>query len=333
MGAVNIVSNWPYRFVLWGSSVLLLFLAACGGSAETVETPTPLAPDITATAAAAIIMAALGTPVSGSEPMTDAAQAAPPVLALAATLTPAAPVPDATALAATIDAEVITQVHATLTASAPPAVTPTAVVAAAATLVPLPTVDGTAFAAQVATQVARELENTQATMAAAPQPATSTPTHAPTRRPTATWTPAPAPRVRTAPTSAQDTASIWAYTTFQDLSNPGTHTYYVDVAASERLRWAFEWCATSDPLLADILMPLVLEFTIDGVNVAAEDMTRAAKNYTGWRCRTWATEVSGWPQAETVTLEIHYRLLDAIFDGKNTYPAGDYYQVIYAAIR
>jgi hypothetical protein len=278
-------------------------------------------------------MQALGTPVSTSEPMAATAQAAPPMLALAATLTPAAPAPDATALAATVDAEVMAQVHATLTASAPPAAAPTAAVAATATPVPLPTVDGTALAAQVATQVAREMANIQATMTAAPPPATSTPTRVPTRRPTATWTPTPAPRVRTAPLSGQNIASIWSSTTFRDLSSPGTHTYYVDVAASERLRWAFEWCATSETLLNNSLAPLVLEFSIDGVNVAKEDITRGAKSYPGWRCRTWATAVSGWPRGQSVTLEIHYRLQDAIYDGKDSFPAGDYYQVIYATAR
>jgi hypothetical protein len=325
----------PKRLAVRGSSLLLFFLAACSGQEASLTTPTLQAAEITATAASAIIMQALGTPISGSEPMAVAAQAVPPVLALAATLTPAAPAPDATALAATVDAEVMAQVNATLTASALVTVAPTDGVAATATPVPQPTVDGTALAAQVATQVAREMENNQATMAAAPplQPATSTPTHIPTRRPTATWTPSPAPRVRTAPVSMQDTASIWSYTTFQDLSSPGTHTYYVDVAPLERLRWAFEWCATSELLLDDILTPLVLEFSIDGMNVAAEKLTRGAKNYAGWRCRTWATEVSGWHRGETVTLEIHYRLLDAIYDGKDSYPAGDYYQVIYATAR
>ncbi|MBK8051027.1 MAG: hypothetical protein IPK16_30395 [Anaerolineales bacterium] len=53
----------------------------------------------------------------------------------------------------------------------------------------------------------------------------------------------------------------------------------------------------------------------------------------GWRCRYWATEVSAWPRGQTVRLEIHYRLATAINDGQNSYPAGDYYQVIYATVR
>lgn len=114
---------------------------------------------------------------------------------------------------------------------------------------------------------------------------------------------------------------------------PGTRTYSVNVHSGERLRWAFEWCALSEPLLQGILAPFALELRIDDVLVPLNDITVDTKMSGSWHCRYWETMVSGWPAGQVVALEISYVLSEQIDDGQNLFPPGKYRQIIYAAVQ
>jgi hypothetical protein len=109
--------------------------------------------------------------------------------------------------------------------------------------------------------------------------------------------------------------------------------YSVSVSAAEQLRWAFEWCALSDAQLQGILEPLTLDLRINDVSVPLNDITTGNKTAGQWRCRYWSTLVSDWPRGEVVTLDILYTLSQAINDGRDSFPAGEYSHRILVNVR
>jgi hypothetical protein len=49
----------------------------------------------------------------------------------------------------------------------------------------------------------------------------------------------------------------------------------------------------------------------------------------GWHCRWWRVIVDDWLIGETVELGVVYSLSDGIYDGRTSYPSGDYEQLIF----
>ncbi|MBN1874982.1 MAG: protein kinase [Anaerolineae bacterium] len=171
-----------------------------------------------------------------------------------------------------------------------------------------------------------------------PSPIAPSPTFEPTKAPPNTQSPdvTQAPHVYARYVSEpelQVLTSIWNFTTFRDLMTPGTRTYEINVSPRDDLRWAFEWCATDESGLEVSLSPLVVQLLIDGVIVPGTDIFEGKKTTAdGWKCHYWATALSGWQKDTSVQLEINYNLVKSVCDGKETYPAGEYRQIIYAYV-
>lgn len=135
----------------------------------------------------------------------------------------------------------------------------------------------------------------------------------------------------TQPTKSEvsQSRSIWEGLNFRDLYQPGTNEYTLKVKPSEKIRWRYNWCAIDQDTLVKIMRPFSIKFKIDGVelNYIQIAMTRA-KSASGWECNYWTTLLSNWKENTSHVLEIEYMLDEPIFDGKLTYPAGTYRQVI-----
>lgn len=135
----------------------------------------------------------------------------------------------------------------------------------------------------------------------------------------------------TQPTKSEtsQSRSIWEGLNFRDLYQPGTNEYTLTVKPTEKIRWRYNWCAIDKDTLRNIMRPFSIKFKIDGVelNYIQIAMTRA-KSASGWECNYWTTLLSNWKENTSHVLEIEYVLDEPIFDGKLTYPAGTYRQVI-----
>lgn len=136
------------------------------------------------------------------------------------------------------------------------------------------------------------------------------------------------------PLSNSSAESVWDRAAFRDLQAPGRRSYDIAVNTSEEMRWPFEWCAVDESRLGAILRPFNVEFLVDGESVPQSNIRTDRKALRSrWVCDTWSILLLDWPRSRTIELDIHYTLSESIYDGQNSYPAGDYHQVIYATVR
>ncbi len=128
---------------------------------------------------------------------------------------------------------------------------------------------------------------------------------------------------------ASQSRSIWEGLNFRDLYQLGTNEYALTVKPSEKIRWRYNWCAIDKDTLINIMRPFSIKFRIDGMELNYIQIARTrAKSASGWECNYWTTLLSNWKENTSHVLEIEYVLDEPIFDGKLTYPAGTYRQVI-----
>jgi hypothetical protein len=121
--------------------------------------------------------------------------------------------------------------------------------------------------------------------------------------------------------------SLWSKAAFRDLFEPGIQEYSVNIPAYSTWRWDFSWCAKSQDGLEAILGPLDLQFLIGGEKIGEDIFRMYDFPKGGGFCRTWATMLSGWQPGDVTDLEIRYTLREAINDGTQGYPAGEYRQI------
>jgi len=163
---------------------------------------------------------------------------------------------------------------------------------------------------------------------------TSFPTNTP--RPTATKKPdtstvyvAPGPSVYSSRTTSQeldDLPNIWEVNGISslDLASPGMRQYQVPANPSDRLIWAYFWCASDDATLDANLQHLNVRFNIDGEQVPSNNIYEFPYDFSGWACWYWATTLSNWQSGKTTVLDITYHFSQSVHDGYQSYPAGDY---------
>jgi hypothetical protein len=165
----------------------------------------------------------------------------------------------------------------------------------------------------------------------------SSPQHMPTVQPgLPTSTPLLSKKVTVSHMPLQNLDSIWNRTSpqFSDLYQAGTRTYEATAHFNEQLRWGFDWCAIDESTLQNILAPFSASFQVDDVAVSDELIEKGAKtNKDGWQCQTWDMALNNWRQGSTVELRIHYNLTRSINDGLNSFPPGEYNQVIKVTIQ
>lgn len=213
-----------------------------------------------------------------------------------------------------IESTIEVALNATLTA-----LSPTNTPILTATLSPTPNLAATQTTEEnfMATSVA-------ATLTAQPQP-------------TATHTPLPVRQVvayRTDEATLQNLSSLWSLTSFRDLATPGIQTYNVSVTSRQDWRWTFAWCAIDSSTLREILQPLTVTMLIDDMALS----TAAILQHQGLsnnrdQCYYWSTALTDWQPGAVVKLEMRYSLTTAIYDGRQSYPAGEYEQVMFVNVR
>lgn len=125
--------------------------------------------------------------------------------------------------------------------------------------------------------------------------------------------------------------SIWNVNDIPPLNmyEPDRKTYNVSVKSSDILTWPYYWCALGHDLLSDNLENMTIRFYVNDELVPDILIYRYSKIIDNWVCRYWSTKVFDWKSGEVVNLEIYYTLLNNLFDGKDTYPIGEYiYELI-----
>lgn len=168
--------------------------------------------------------------------------------------------------------------------------------------------------------------------------ATAAPTNTVPPEPTETIAPsvtptASGPKVAVSKPTQQEMGSVrhlWDTAEYRDLTQPGSQLYSVATSPNESWIWGFSWCAENAATLTSILAPLTIEYFIDGELLplsAFVELDETAAD--GWACRRWRVLLSGWTAGETVELDIRYNLISSIYDGRTSYPPGDYQQIIY----
>lgn len=156
-------------------------------------------------------------------------------------------------------------------------------------------------------------------------------------RATATDIPTAVPQVvayRADEPKLQNLSSLWSLTSFRDLSTPSIQTYNVVVTPNQDWRWTFAWCAIDSDTLHEILQPLTVTMLIDEVALSNSTILQhqgVSNNHD--QCYYWSTALTNWQPGAVVKLEIRYFLTTPIYDGRQSYPAGQYQQVMFVNVR
>lgn len=154
---------------------------------------------------------------------------------------------------------------------------------------------------------------------------------------TATHTPMPVRQViayRADEPTLHKLSSLWSLTAFRDLYAPGIQTYNVSITPTQDWQWSFAWCAIDSDTLRTILQPLTVTMIVDGVTLSnAVILQHQGVSNNRDQCYYWSTALTQWQPGAVVKLEIDYTLADAIDDGRQRYPAGQYQQVLFVSVR
>ncbi len=161
---------------------------------------------------------------------------------------------------------------------------------------------------------------------------TETPTAELTATQTLTFAVTPLPSgILARPASAAEVDagnSLWTLTKFTELTAPGVKRYAVRVAPGSNWVWDCYFCAKEEVYLPYI-DAISVKFRVAGQYIPDEALgIFDRKGAEGWQCRTWAAMLSGWPANTTFELEIRSTFTQAVSDGRNEYPAGEYRHVI-----
>ena len=287
--------------------------------------------DQTATAAAEIIVAALAATPSPTSPAhaaasasgldaTQTVEAQTVATAVAATISAQSPTPNQIATQTAQAYAVETVVAATLTAQP----IPTVVVLPTSTPVPTATLPTPNLAATQTTEANFMATSVAATLTGQPQ-ATATHTPMPVRQVIAYSADEP---------TLHNLSSLWSLTAFRDLYAPGLQTYNVSITPTEDWQWSFAWCAIDSDTLQAILQPLTVTMLVDGMTLSnAVILQHQGVSNNRDQCYYWSTALTQWQPGAVVKLEIYYTLADAIDDGRQSYPAGQYQQVLFVNVR
>jgi alpha-tubulin suppressor-like RCC1 family protein len=126
--------------------------------------------------------------------------------------------------------------------------------------------------------------------------------------------------------------SIWSRTTgFRDLMAPAVNTYSATTPRADSWEWDFFLCAADQPRLDTLLAETRVSFLINYLPVSEKAVRIFQSNYEGWACQGWKTVLSGW-ENDQYELAILAEFKSEVFDGENSLPAGDYWQIILLSV-
>lgn len=109
-----------------------------------------------------------------------------------------------------------------------------------------------------------------------------------------------------------------------DMENPGKKNFIISIDEKDTVLWPFYWCAIDNDSLNNNLQDLSVSFFINEERIPESYIFSYSRIIPGWVCRYWTVLLSEWRREEVIQLDIKYQFRKSVFDGKNTYPAGDY---------
>lgn len=110
-----------------------------------------------------------------------------------------------------------------------------------------------------------------------------------------------------------------------DIPSPGTEYYEVTLTSDKEYLWPLEWCSLGKALLDENIEAMSLEFLINGKAIPKESIFYYQyANDSGWNCSYWATVLGNWESGAEYNLVVSYTFNSEVFDGEESYPAGDY---------
>jgi C-terminal processing protease CtpA/Prc len=113
-----------------------------------------------------------------------------------------------------------------------------------------------------------------------------------------------------------------SYETADFLKVPNDFTYTIALSKSEKLLWAWGWCAKDDATLADNLGKMDIKFTMNGQDVPLEKFLKLDYDSSdGQKCTAYLAGLTDWAGGEhhlVTTLTFKQPLNDGTYD----YPAG-----------
>lgn len=130
---------------------------------------------------------------------------------------------------------------------------------------------------------------------------------------------------------------LWSLVEFQDLKQPGTQVYTTTINTNDQWRWGFSWCVKDmeREWEAFAMFNDSLKFFVDKIEILPDNPQFALyyeETSEGWLCHRWAAILSDWSANNAVKLEVRYTFEEDVFDGVETYPAGEYRQIIHVNV-
>ncbi len=132
---------------------------------------------------------------------------------------------------------------------------------------------------------------------------------------------------------AESVPSVWSRVVYRDLTTPGANDYQMRVSSTTPIRLDYYWCADSYQRLGKILGPVSLRFLVGEQPVEARSILEYTQTGRAGTCYVWNTRLSNWPARSQVVVSIAYSLSAPVFDGKTTYPPGEYLHRIMVLVR
>ncbi len=132
---------------------------------------------------------------------------------------------------------------------------------------------------------------------------------------------------------AESVPSVWSRVVYRDLTTPGVNDYQMRVSSTTPIRLDYYWCADSYQRLGKILGPVSLRFLVGEQPVEARSILEYTQIGRAGTCYVWNTRLSNWPPRSQVLISITFTLSAPVFDGKTTYPPGEYLHRIMVLVR
>lgn len=112
-------------------------------------------------------------------------------------------------------------------------------------------------------------------------------------------------------------------TPFANSAGPGSQARSGTLNSTQSYVWDLEWCATDAKTLSTDLKNIVVKFTVDNQDVAANLITQSDVPNSQLSCAKYFVILSNWTLG-TVEMEAKLTLKQAVFDGQTIFPPGDY---------
>lgn len=119
------------------------------------------------------------------------------------------------------------------------------------------------------------------------------------------------------------TQPVWYATQITWPTQPGRYVWNVDFPTYAPVLLRMGWCATDQQTLDANWASMDFDLEIDGLLVADSQLKRSFKNRDNLFCYELWGVLEGWSDETHIYIQTHH-IYETLFDGSNTYEAGDY---------